>query len=93
MSDTPETDNFIASAGYVRTDHQWRTFARMLERERDAARQQEQIHHDNCLAMQNERDEWRDCGKRLLSVMRWSPDGRFTAFRAELERLLKEDSK
>jgi hypothetical protein len=28
-----------------------------LERERDEARQQEQIHHDNTLAMQKERDE------------------------------------
>lgn len=40
MSDTPETDNFIVSAGYVRTDHQWRTFSRKLKRERDEARKQ-----------------------------------------------------
>ncbi len=35
MSDTPRTDEFICRA--VRTDHNWRTFARQLERELAAA--------------------------------------------------------
>lgn len=39
MSETPETDMFITAGGYVRTEHQWRTFARRLERERDKARE------------------------------------------------------
>jgi hypothetical protein len=38
------------------------------ERERDEARQQEQIHHDNTLAMQKERDEAR---KQLAELKDW----------------------
>jgi len=39
MSDTPETDAFIASQDYSPTGHQWRNFTRKLERERDEARE------------------------------------------------------
>jgi hypothetical protein len=41
MSDrpTPETDAFITSQDYSPTGHQWRCFARKLERERDEARE------------------------------------------------------
>jgi hypothetical protein len=34
---TPETDDFILSQDYSPTGHQWRTFTRKLERERDEA--------------------------------------------------------
>ncbi len=34
---TPETDAFILSQDYSPTGHQWRTFTRKLERERDEA--------------------------------------------------------
>lgn len=37
---TPETDDFILYM--VRTDHNWRKFARGLERQRDEAREQMQ---------------------------------------------------
>lgn len=35
---TPETDAYITSQSYSPTEHQWRCFARKLERERDEAR-------------------------------------------------------
>jgi hypothetical protein len=35
---TPETDDFILSQDYSPTGHQWRTFTRKLERERNSAR-------------------------------------------------------
>ena len=36
---TPETDAYITSQSYSPTEHQWRCFARKLERERDEARE------------------------------------------------------
>ncbi len=39
MSDTPETDAFIASQNHSPTTHQLKNFARILERERDEARE------------------------------------------------------
>jgi len=72
MSDTPETDALLRQQDrdctpYDRTSDQLVKLCRKLERERDEARQQEQIHHDNTLAMQKERDNaltelemWRD---------------------------------
>jgi hypothetical protein len=40
------------------------------ERERDEARQQEQIHYDNFLTMQKERDEWRECADMLVVALK-----------------------
>jgi chromosome segregation ATPase len=37
---TPETDDFILSQDYSPTGHQWRTFTRKLERERDEAQKE-----------------------------------------------------
>jgi len=37
---TPETDAYITSQSYSPTEHQWRCFARKLERERDEAREE-----------------------------------------------------
>jgi hypothetical protein len=44
MKPTPETDSFITYA--IRTDHNWRTFARKLERERDDARAENEATRD-----------------------------------------------
>ena len=62
MSDTPETDALLRqqdrdSTPYDLSADQLVKLCRKLERERIEARQQEQIHHDNTLAMQKERDE------------------------------------
>lgn len=57
MSDTPETDNFIVSAGYVRTDHQWRTFARKLERGRNNLQDQRDFAMVEIERLRKERDE------------------------------------
>jgi hypothetical protein len=78
-SDTPETDKFIVSAGYVRTDHQWRTFARKLERERDDARAElemwrdgnilHEIHRDELEKVERERDNLADQRDMAISEM------------------------
>jgi hypothetical protein len=69
---TPETDALLRqqdrdSTPYDLSADQLVKLCRKLERERIEARQQEQIHHDNTLAMQKERDNaltelqmWRD---------------------------------
>jgi hypothetical protein len=47
MSDTPETDAFIASQNHSPTTHQLKNFARILERERDRARKlADEFHQD-----------------------------------------------
>jgi|688.fasta_scaffold376603_3 hypothetical protein len=40
------------------------------ERERDEARQQERIHYDNFLSMQDERDQWRECAELLVVALK-----------------------
>ena len=79
MSDTPETDAFIASQNHSPTTHQLKNFARILERERDRTRQllvadAERV--DAYLGVCTERDEartelemWRD-GNILHEVHR-----------------------
>ena len=72
MSDTPETDAFIASQNHSPTTHQLKNFARILERERDEAREVA-----SGLAVQEERVE--EAQKELSSIHRWiernHPDG------------------
>ena len=46
---TPETDAYITSQSYSPTEHQWRCFARKLERERDEARAERDILRLNSL--------------------------------------------
>jgi hypothetical protein len=48
-SNTPETDAYITSQSYSPTEHQWRCFARKLERERDEARAERDILRLNLL--------------------------------------------
>lgn len=57
-SNTPETDNFIVSAGYVRTDHQWRTFARKLESERNSLQDQRDFAMGEIERLRKERDKF-----------------------------------
>jgi hypothetical protein len=70
MSDTPETDAFIASQNHSLTTHQLKNFARILERERDEARTElemwrdgnimHQIHRDELEKVEREREEARE---------------------------------
>jgi hypothetical protein len=70
MSDTPETDAFIASQNHSPTTHQLKNFARILERERDKARTElemwrdgnimHQIHRDELEKTERERDELKE---------------------------------
>jgi hypothetical protein len=66
-----------ASALWKSASKIWRrycanTYAKLckLERERDEARQQERIHYDNFLPMQDERDQWRECAENLIDYAR-----------------------
>ena len=81
MSDTPETDAFIASQNHSPTTHQLKNFARILERERDEARDELRdirlnlgadaegytLVHAVC-GIQNERDEAREQIKELIYI-------------------------
>lgn len=71
MSDTPETDNFIVSAGYVRTDHQWRTFARKLERGRNSLQDQRDLSIRMAKERERERDEAREAGWKAAMQAVW----------------------
>jgi hypothetical protein len=66
---TPETDA-LAHSGLCPVSYIARMtdLARKLERERVEARQQEQIHHDNFLSMQKERDEARKQNSKLRDI-------------------------
>jgi hypothetical protein len=66
---TPETDA-LAHSGLCPVSYIARMtdLARKLERERDEARQQEQIHYDNFLSMQKERDEARKQNSKLRDI-------------------------
>jgi len=55
MINTPETDNLARGNHVVPT-----SWAEQLERQRDEARIQEDIHYQNYLQMQRERDEARE---------------------------------
>jgi hypothetical protein len=67
--DSPETDA-LAHSGLCPVSYIARMtdLARKLERERDEARQQEQIHYDNFLSMQKERDEARKQNSKLRDI-------------------------
>jgi 6-phosphogluconate dehydrogenase len=92
MSDTPETDatempidrvDTVASRPccIVNAD-----FARRLERERDEARQQEQIYCDNLLSMQRERDEWRAAFDKTIAELEMWRDGCIVREEDKVER-------
>lgn len=68
---TPETDNFITSQNYSPTDHQWRNFARKLERERDEALRNAAMwkaNHDNQVALKAMLMERPDLGDRAARI-------------------------
>jgi hypothetical protein len=98
---TPETDGHLRrntgnGSEWVRAD-----FARKLERERVEARQQEQIHYDNLLSVQEDRDQWRECAELLAELAEHPREGEefiedYIALRARAMgafRKLKEASK
>jgi hypothetical protein len=62
MSDTPETDAFIASQNHSPTTHQLKNFARILERERDEARKKLRLLEQTALAVVQrwEQPSWKD---------------------------------
>ena len=49
-----------------------------FQRERDEARQQEQIHYDNLISVQEERDQWRECAEGLADAFRGVPYDPYT---------------
>ena len=63
LAPTPETDEFIMCA--VRTDHNWRTFARKLERDRDRFRQWNEEGKINGARCAEERDRLQDAIRTL----------------------------
>jgi hypothetical protein len=66
MSDTPE----FMTAERIMTGEEYVCYSDylVLQRERDEARQQERIHYDNFLSMQDERNQWRACAKGLAAA-------------------------
>jgi hypothetical protein len=64
MSDTPETDAFIASQNHSPTTHQLKNFARILERERDEARKDLEFRRDLYKVQEGYLEETREKAER-----------------------------